>query len=119
MNDILQKIQELEMKRNTLMTELETEFLSLFKPIFEKYSDIRTISWHQYTPYFNDGDECTFGVYTEYFQINDEEVEHEANNEILKIFSQIPEDYYKEIFGDHAEITLTSSEISIKEYYHD
>src|SRR5688572_27883088 len=28
----------------------------------EDHPEIQQISWTQYTPYFNDGDECTFGV---------------------------------------------------------
>lgn len=33
------------------------------KVIFEEYGDIvESFGWTQYTPYFNDGDECVFGV---------------------------------------------------------
>jgi hypothetical protein len=27
-----------------------------------KYAEIKTVQWAQYTPYFNDGDPCRFGV---------------------------------------------------------
>jgi len=33
-----------------------------FKDLFDKYPEIRSVVWAQYTPYFNDGDACTFGV---------------------------------------------------------
>src|SRR4051794_30400356 len=34
------------------------------KAIFEEYGDIvESFGWTQYTPYFNDGDECVFGVH--------------------------------------------------------
>lgn len=33
-----------------------------FAAIFEKYPDVRAITWTQYTPYFNDGDACVFSV---------------------------------------------------------
>src|SRR5688572_33247641 len=37
-----------------------------FKNIFEEYPDLDRISWTQYTPYFNDGDECVFSAYVDY-----------------------------------------------------
>lgn len=37
-----------------------------FKAFFEKYPEIDGIVWEQYTPYFNDGDSCTFGVGEQY-----------------------------------------------------
>jgi hypothetical protein len=33
-----------------------------FKDFFEKHPEATSIVWVQYTPYFNDGDACTFGV---------------------------------------------------------
>lgn len=33
-----------------------------FKAIFEQYPFLGAIRWTQYTPYFNDGEPCTFGV---------------------------------------------------------
>lgn len=40
------------------------------KELFEKYPDLIDFSWTQYTPYFNDGDECTFRVNTDYPKVN-------------------------------------------------
>lgn len=33
------------------------------KKIFEKHPIVKNFGWAQYTPYFNDGDPCTFGVH--------------------------------------------------------
>jgi len=33
-----------------------------FKNFFESYPEIKSIVWNQYTPYFNDGEECVFSV---------------------------------------------------------
>lgn len=33
-----------------------------FKPLFEKYPNFAQVKWYQFTPYFNDGDVCEFGV---------------------------------------------------------
>lgn len=37
-------------------------FGELFKAFFEENPEIHSIQWTQYTPYFNDGDECVFEV---------------------------------------------------------
>jgi|SRR5579885_2153123 len=39
-----------------------------FKDLFDKYPEIRSVVWSQYTPYFNDGDTCTFSVHE--FDVN-------------------------------------------------
>jgi hypothetical protein len=33
-----------------------------FKDFFDQYPEVRSVKWSQYTPYFNDGDACHFGV---------------------------------------------------------
>jgi hypothetical protein len=33
-----------------------------FKDFFDQYPEVRSVKWSQYTPYFNDGDTCHFGV---------------------------------------------------------
>jgi hypothetical protein len=34
----------------------------MFKEFFEQNAGVDSLSWQQYTPYFNDGDPCTFRV---------------------------------------------------------
>lgn len=36
------------------------------KVIFDQYPDLESFSWTQYTPHFNDGDECVFAVHSDY-----------------------------------------------------
>lgn len=57
--------------------------------VFAAHKEINRIEWTQYTPYFNDGEPCEFGVYEVYFLGNageDEEVswaeEREDNIEV-------------------------------------
>lgn len=38
--------------------------------IFKKFPEVKSISWSQYTPYFNDGEECVFSVQNEDFYVN-------------------------------------------------
>lgn len=44
-----------------------------FKEFFEQNPSCRAIRWRQYTPYFNDGDTCTFSVHEAYVRMNDDE----------------------------------------------
>lgn len=50
-------------------------FDSFCKEIFEKHPKIESFGWSQFTPYFNDGDTCTFSVNTDYISINGEYVD--------------------------------------------
>ncbi|AKF13653.1 hypothetical protein PHIN3_390 [Sinorhizobium phage phiN3] len=43
--------------------ESQAIITSIFKEFFEKHGEhVYAIHWTQYTPYFNDGEECEFGV---------------------------------------------------------
>lgn len=43
--------------------------------IFTKYTELESFGWTQYTPYFNDGETCTFYANTNYLKINEEYVD--------------------------------------------
>lgn len=182
--EILEKIKtqiaEFDAKRKDLLASLKNEFAPMVAPLFEKHPKIKSFQWNQYTPYFNDGEECTFSVNIDYPTVNgyneddDEEEqsdnsqskviylpitednisEHRAFNlsaagykwyadkgigeqgvfknpnydqklidgieEFKKLLSSIPEDFLKDLFGDHMQITLLSDgTIETEEYEHD
>ena len=50
-------------------------FDSFCREIFEKHPKIESFGWSQYTPYFNDGDTCTFSANVDYISINGEYVD--------------------------------------------
>lgn len=57
------KIEAISRQKQELVEELRKDFFPLVKTIFEKLPEtFRTIGWTQYSPYFNDGDECVFSV---------------------------------------------------------
>jgi len=64
--EILEKIKSeiaaFDEKRKELLANLKNDFAPMVAPLFEKHPKIKSISWNQYTPYFNDGDECTFSA---------------------------------------------------------
>lgn len=119
-------------KRKALCAELQKSFPALFKDFFAKHEWVEKFKWHQYTPYFNDGDECEFGVCHDYSSLeinevdyyNDEVYEKDEKQavykELAEILQSVPEDFYKDLFGDHMEVTVNrDGTIEKDEYSHD
>lgn len=56
-------------KRKELVAQLDSLNREIFsdgcKDLFISIPEVSSFSWNQYTPYFNDGDECVFRVNTE------------------------------------------------------
>ena len=50
-----------ELKRK-FQEQAQSLFKDITKEFFEKNPGVTGVVWTQYTPYFNDGDTCTFGV---------------------------------------------------------
>lgn len=155
--EILEKIKgqiaEFDEKRKALLSELKNEFTPMIKPLFEKHPKIKSVKWNQYTPYFNDGDECTFSTNIYHMDVNGED---EDDNEALDwrikyylkgddeyknlltenpkadielyhgveefkaLLNSIPDDFYKDLFGDHVSVEITADGIiEVEEYEHD
>lgn len=51
-----------EFKKNQEAAMLEAA-KSLYSSVFEAFPFVEAFSWAQWTPYFNDGDACEFGVH--------------------------------------------------------
>lgn len=60
-------IEEQRALRAKFQTEAQAMFKETMKEFFDKNPGITALKWTQYTPYFNDGDECVFGVNDVYF----------------------------------------------------
>ena len=61
------------------------------KMLYEKYPDLKSIHWTQYTPYFNDGDECEFGVHEICFTYGADETEEDLepyDSNIYPLYSE-------------------------------
>lgn len=113
-------------KKKALSDELKKDFPAILKPLFDKYPSVEKIRWTQYTPYFNDGDECTFSANVWDIAINDDEMYEgaEENSQPADEFSaalkEIPSEMLKDIFGDHVEVTIKrDGTIETEEYEHD
>jgi hypothetical protein len=70
MSTLKELMEDIKVKRQTLDEQLKEIsgkfFAEQSKVIFDQFPTLKSFSWTQYTPYFNDGDECTFGANTEY-----------------------------------------------------
>lgn len=60
------QLDAIEQQRIELFKSIETQFVSLAQKILSESPVIGCIAWSQYTPYFNDGDECIFHVHDVY-----------------------------------------------------
>jgi hypothetical protein len=60
---------EIERLREEAKTKVESIFKTAVLELFTEYPNLKQISWTQYTPYFNDGDPCTFSSHHNYASI--------------------------------------------------
>lgn len=55
--------------REQMSSQYETVFNDVTKQLFSKHKTLKIIQWTQYTPYFNDGDVCNFGINHIYYSV--------------------------------------------------
>lgn len=162
------KIEAIKKQKEELTAQLRSDFAPMLQPLFEKSEGkIESIGWIQYTPYFNDGEECEFSTnfdldyglrvngqclddqedifgcslyalrkygtdeYASWIAKYPEDTIKEESKEsdlalyaCLKEFEEILEsiddEFYKDLFGDHVEVTVHSNGvIETEEYDHD
>jgi hypothetical protein len=69
--NILSKTAEL----NAQIEKLKAEAAEQVKPLLQQFivenPQVEAVRWRQYTPYFNDGDECVFNVHDPEFKFVD------------------------------------------------
>jgi Zn-finger protein len=89
-------ISETSDKIAELMKKVSSEAKSVLMVEFNKFFDlvpeISIIEWNQYTPYFNDGDACTFSVNPLSFYIDNDDKETTEDSYEYNPFSK-PCDY--------------------------
>lgn len=128
--EVLEKIKTLlaahEAAKKELTAELRTEFPKLFGSAFELNPEVETVAFNQYTPYFNDGDECIFSANVDPLLINGrdyydtDKFPKSVFQQFEAVLSQVPEEFLKQLFGDHVEVTVKKDgSIEIEGYDHD
>lgn len=92
LNEIQKQIEKLEKQAHKESSKLIAKG---FKEIFKKHPELESFSWTQYTPYFNDGDECVFSAHTDYISINGSD--HDESSYELRQFLDVLHNPKKEI----------------------
>lgn len=116
-----------EVGKAELSKKLQTAIKEEFTKFFIANPEVDSISWSQYTPYFNDGDECVFRVnHFQFFDKESEEIryprwgeEENSLREFNALMRSIDDEIFKEMFGNHCEVTATREEFTVEEYEHD
>lgn len=85
LQDFETKKEAFNQMKQKLINEFRESLNGLAGSIFATIPELKAISWIQFTPYFNDGDECVFNI-----------------REVI-FYNFIPENYlrYAEEFDDH------------------
>lgn len=143
------KIEALKTRIAGLQEQLRTESKSAFtegsKDFFERYPNLDSFGWTQYTPYFNDGEPCEFQVRADNdwdLRINGERPGesdqweyipgtyekthiahpelHDVADELSEFIYAIPEEAMKSMFDDHVTVTVhRSGEVETEYYEHE
>lgn len=133
---------------NEQIAALRKEAAEMVKPMLQEFiaanPQVKAITWSQYTPYFNDGDPCTFSVNEPYFFFGEEDPEEDEGHDawsmghaeyrpslevcseetgaacsaLAKELGQL-DDALEELFGDHVKVIVTADGVSVDEYNHD
>ncbi len=111
------------LKQEYLKTARE-EFKIGTDQLFKDNPTLISFSFTAYTPYFNDGDECTYRTNTDYPDINGIEEYGDGYDKKLKkivvdFLGQFDDDIYQDIIGNHVKVTITSEGIETEGYEHD
>jgi len=68
--DFLTIKEQMKKLKDEARKKVKNFFIKGMNKIFETYPEVKSVSWTQYTPYFNDGEACTFSANVEYFYVN-------------------------------------------------
>lgn len=118
-----------------LKEEFQSNFTKVFKEelksFFDKFPTVYAVSWRQYTPYFNDGEACEFrkpdldelevnlvesNDFISFYDFQDANLLKEMKKE-LHWFDEIEEEYFRILFGDHAQISINNNlTITVESY---
>ena len=151
----MQSLKNLSETQKDMQAQIKTLAQSNVEPALkEAINELTTlipqltaVKWNQYTPHFNDGDVCEFGVNEVSFKLNDateggdydngwndvssystitngvtEEGLTKSQNDALVAFQTNLyniDSMLEEAFGDGYEITLSPKSIEVEEYSHD
>jgi len=117
---------QIEAKQEELKNFAQDNFHHLSRELFETNPELISFTFRQYTPYFNDGDECVFSVNFygdeedfEFIEGIDEKKKDGIIELAVDFIDSIPSGTMKDIFGDHCEVKLSAGKSEVSDYQHD
>jgi len=137
----MKKLDEIRAMREEYKKRLETESQAIlaeaFKEVFDAHPEIKAIGWTQYTPYYNDGNPCVFGVGD--FSYSEEDVDPSKPGSLYEepwsesygrdkgqlaaavngLARELPDDVMNAAFGDHVRVIATREGFHTTGYSHD
>lgn len=143
--DMFNKLKKAQENIDELRRQMNEKFKEEFKPAMREWlastPEIVGIRWRQYTPWFNDGDTCEFGMNDIYYKPAENVIEAEYDGdyddgylspyqyrsipaleaklrELTKLLYSFS-DTFEVVFGDHVMVTINAEEIQVEEYEHD
>lgn len=115
-------VNEIKALKKELTQKAKDGLMLCLKELFEQHPEVKTLQFAAYTPYFNDGDECTFRCSAYYADINEDE-DAGVSDDVADVFrsalAQLDDDTWMDIVGDHALVTITPQGINVVEYDHE
>lgn len=115
-----------------------------FKSFFDSHPECIGLRWTQYTPYFNDGEECVFGVHEFNVKMTNsppdsgddgdgfedaygwgDNKERKASEPFksaaaaARKLQAVGKEVYRIAFGDHVKVTATREGFEVEEYDHE
>ena len=93
----------------------QTVFKDTVSKWFAKHPEFKMVFWTQYTPYFNDGDSCTFSVHEANFYLGGDESKTSLTDEEVEALCEMedvrfPNDEQKAAFLEKLKTGLSISE---------
>lgn len=125
-----------EERKRIVQAEGQKAISEAFKEVFAAHPKLESVSWTQYTPYFNDGSPCEFCVHELSEAIYDGAEQEEPAYGEGRDYNKLPvelvrslkglqgalqklDDCMEVIFGDHVEVKATRAGFDVHEYSHD
>lgn len=142
---MLQVLKEIQNEHTKILKEMKKKVQKQLKPVLQDFmnshSNIKAIGWTQYTPYFNDGDECIFRVGDLFATVSEDYDDSFYGDGWVEVYGGDPEegftkqdwkdlkelndtlhgleDFLKMVFGDHVKVLVTQKGVEVEEYEHD
>ncbi len=125
-------LKALRVRMKSFQTAMEASTRNLLaaeaKGLFARHPKLESFAWHQYTPYWIDGDACSFSSNMGYCSINDLNYYSEPEDPDLQTAARdvretlaIFDDAYLmyQLFGDHKTVKVNRQGIFVETYEHE